>query len=290
VSDARGAYTAEQVAGLLGLTLAQIRSYVRAGVIEPGRGPRGEWCFSFQDLVFLRVVKGLATSRVPPRRVRHALRRLREQLPAGRPLSALRLAALGGEVVVREGDRVWSPTTGQYWLDFEPAPTGAATALPVGSAAAAASAPAPDDDAETPVSLTASADGWYAIGVELEDVDPAEARAAYERALAIDPDHADAHVNLGCLEHEAGRLAEAERHYRAALALRPDDATAAFDLGVVLEDLGRLEEARAAYERALAADPGSADAHYNLARLHDRLGDPAGAIRHLRAYRALRER
>ena len=284
MSDASGSYSAEQVAGLLGLTLAQIRSYVRAGVIEPARGPRGEWCFSFQDLVFLRVVKGLATSRVPPRRVRHALRRLREQLPAGRPLSGVRLAALGGDVVVRERDRVWSPATGQYWLDFEPAAAGPATALPGRSAAG------PAADPETPVSLTASADGWYAIGVELEDVDPGEARSAYERALAIDPGHADAHVNLGCLEHEAGRLAEAERHYRAALALRPDDATAAFDLGVVLEDLGRLDEARAAYERALAIEPGSADAHYNLARLHDRLGDPAGAIRHLRAYRALRER
>lgn len=282
MSDPRGAYNAEQVAGLLGLTLAQIRGYVRAGVIAPARGPRGEWCFSFQDLVFLRVVKGLATSRVPPRRVRQALRRLRDQLPEGRPLSGIRLAALGGDVVVREQDRVWSPATGQYWLDFEsepqPAP-GAALPLPPAKPAA-----------EAPVALTASADGWYAIGSELEDGDPEQARSAYERALALDPKHADTHVNLGCLEHEAGRLEEAERHYRAALAARPDDATAAFDLGVVLEDLGRLEEARAAYEHSLAAAPGSADAHYNLARLHDRLGDTAGAIRHLHAYRSLRER
>src|SRR5215813_269057 len=70
-------YGAEQVAGLLGLTLAQLRGYVRAGVIEPERGERGVLRFSFQDLVFLRVVKGLATSRVPPRRVTLALRRLR---------------------------------------------------------------------------------------------------------------------------------------------------------------------------------------------------------------------
>jgi tetratricopeptide (TPR) repeat protein len=284
VSDPRGAYSAEQVAGLLGLTLAQIRGYVRAGVIAPARGPRGEWCFSFQDLVFLRVVKGLATSRVPPRRVRQALRRLRDQLPEGRPLSGVRLGALGGDVVVRERDRVWSPATGQYWLDFEaaaPGEPGAALALP-GRAAALA-------EAEAPVALTASADGWYAIGSELEDADAEQARSAYQRALALDPDHADAHVNLGCLEHEAGRLELAERHYRAALAVRPDDATAAFDLGVVLEDLGRLDEALAAYEQSLAAAPGAADVHYNLARLHDRRGDTAAAIRHLRAYRSLSE-
>jgi len=287
VSDEPGAYSAEQVAGLLGLTLAQIRGYVRAGVIAPARGPRGEWCFSFQDLVFLRVVKGLATSRVPPRRVRQALRRLRQQLPEGRPLSGVRLAALGGDVVARERDRVWSPATGQYWLDFEAeAPAPGAAALPLsGRAGAPPAAPA-----EAPVALTASADGWYAIGSELEEGEPEQARSAYQRALALDPSHADAHVNLGCLEHEAGRLELAERHYRAALAARPGDATAAFDLGVVLEDLGRLGEARAAYEHSLAVEPGSADTHYNLARLHDRLGDTAGAIRHLRAWRSLRER
>lgn len=285
MSDPRGAYSAEQVAGLLGLTLAQIRGYVRAGVITPARGARGEWCFSFQDLVFLRVVKGLSSARVPPRRVRQALRRLREQLPEDRPLSALRLAALGGEVVVRERDRVWSPTTGQYWLDFDAAP-----AAEAGAAVPWPGRPSPASEPEQAVALTASAEGWYAIGAELEETDPEQARAAYERALELDPRHADAHVNLGCLEHEAGRFAEAERHYRAALAIRPDDATAAFNLGVVLEDLGRLDEARAAYERALASDAVAADAHYNLARLHDRLGDTAGAIRHLQAYRALRER
>jgi tetratricopeptide (TPR) repeat protein len=284
VSDPGGAYSAEQVAGLLGLTLAQIRGYVRAGVITPARGPRGEWCFSFQDLVFLRVVKGLATSRVPPRRMRQALRRLREQLPADRPLSGVRVAALGGDVVVRERDRVWSPATGQYWLDFE----GSAREPEDAAVPLAPRVPAAEGDA--PVALAASADGWYAIGVELEEADPAQAREAYQRALALDPGHADAHVNLGCLEHEAGRLALAERHYRAALAARPGDPTASFDLGVVLEDLGRLDEARAAYGQALAAEPDSADAHYNLARLCDRLGETVAAIRHLQAWRALRER
>jgi tetratricopeptide (TPR) repeat protein len=279
VSGVGGAYSGEQVAGLLGLTLAQIRGYVRDGVIEPERGPRGELRFSFQDLVFLRVVKGLAFARVPPRRVRQALRRLREQLPDGRPLSGVRLSAEGGEVVVREHDRVWSPASGQYWLDFAAERPGAAVPLP-GRARTA-------EEREAPVELTATAEGWYAIGCELEDGDPEQARTAYERALALEPNHADAHVNLGCLEHEAGRLAEAERHYRGALAARPRDATAAFDLGVVLEDLGRLEEARAAYQQSLACAPDCADAHYNLARLYDRVGDPAAAIRHLQAYRRI---
>ncbi len=279
MSQESGRYRAEQVAGLLGLTVAQIRSFVRAGVLEPARGPRGELCFSFQDLVFLRVVKGLATSRVPPRRVRQALLRLRSVLPADRPLSGVRLTAEGGDIVVRDDDRTWSPATGQYWFDFGAGNEGL---HPV-----ALRAEETRTESDSGVALTATADGWYALGAELEESDPEQARLAYRQALVLDPAHADSHVNLGCLEHEAGRPREAEQHYRAALAARPEDATAAFDLGVALEDLERFEEARHAYEQALANAPDCADAHYNLARLHDRLGDPKGAIRHLRAYRSL---
>src|SRR5262249_18803546 len=66
---------------------------------------------------------------------------------------------------------------------------------------------------------------WYEIGCELERGDRERARTAYERSLALAPAHADAHLNLGCLDHEAGRLADAERHYRAALAARAGDVT-----------------------------------------------------------------
>ena len=119
------------------------------------------------------------------------------------------------------------------------------------------------------------ADGWYRLGCELESFEPERARTAYERALALAPAHADAHLNLGCLEHEAGRLASAEAHYRAALAARADDATARFDLAVSLEDQGREGEARDAYLACLAADPAFTEAHYNLARLAERSGDRA---------------
>ena len=101
------------------------------------------------------------------------------------------------------------------------------------------------------------------------------------------PAHADAHLNLGCLEHEAGQLASAEAHYRAALAARSDDATARFDLAVALEDQERADEAREAYLACLAGDPACAEAHYNLARLAERSGDRATALRHLLAYRRL---
>lgn len=268
-------FSAEQAAGLLGLSPQQLRAYARAGVVAPERGPGGELCFSFQDLVFLRDVARLAKDRVSPRRVGRAIRGLRSRIEG--PLSGVRLVTEGTHVVVREHDAVWSPESGQYWLSFE-------TRERVASAAPTTVEPEPR------IALRANADGWYAFGCEIESAQPDEARAAYARALALDPSLAAAHVNWGCLEHEAGRLAEAEAHYRAALALADDEATARFDLAVVLEDLGRTSEARAAYDAVLAADPDCADAHFNLARLCDRQGEPEAALRHLAAYRRLTQR
>ena len=58
-------------------------------------------------------------------------------------------------------------------------------------------------------------------------------------------------------------------------------------LAVVLEDRDRVDEARDAYLACLACDPACAEAHYNLARLCERAGDLAAALRHLVAYRRL---
>ena len=43
----------------------------------------------------------------------------------------------------------------------------------------------------------------------------------------------------------------------------------------------------AAYRAAIAVDARFADAHFNLARLYERTGRRAAAIRHFRAYRDL---
>src|SRR5881397_355195 len=96
-------YTAQDVARLLGLSLSQVRAFARDGFLAPDRGPRGEYLFSFQDLVILRTAKGLVAQRVPERRIRSALKRLRAELPRGRSLAELRIAAEGDRIVVSDG-------------------------------------------------------------------------------------------------------------------------------------------------------------------------------------------
>jgi tetratricopeptide (TPR) repeat protein len=118
----------------------------------------------------------------------------------------------------------------------------------------------------------------------LEDTDGKEAQAAYEAALASDPRHLEARLNLGRLLHLEGRLDDAETIYRGSDL---KEALLAYNLGVLLEDLGRESDAVASYREALGLDPQLADAHYNLALLYERAGRPKDALRHLLAYRRL---
>ena len=113
------------------------------------------------------------------------------------------------------------------------------------------------------------------------------ATEAYERAIALNPGHVHAHLNLGRLLHEAGEIESAEVHYRQALSANPESALAAFNLGVALEDLEKVGEAIEAYERALRFEPDTASAHYNLSRLYEKRGLRKEALRHLADYKRL---
>lgn len=272
---------------MLGLSETQIRAYAAKGVLKPERGARGELRFGFEDLVILRTAGELA-EHVPERRVRRVLRRLRERLPDV-ALTGVRLGTDGEQVVVREGESVWNAESGQKLFDFEVA---AAVAKSRGLDVSERETPISEAlrYRETSIPRDPTADDWFELALDLEMTSIEEARAAYERALAIDRNHVDAHVNLGRLLHEAGAPLAAEKHYRAALKLEPDHAVAVFNLGVALEDLGRLSEALKLYEKALALDPDNGDAHYNLAGIYERRGDKAAAVRHLKAVKQLQGR
>src|SRR2546421_10274994 len=111
-------YGAREVAKMLGLSVSQVRAYVREGFLQPARGPRGELRFSFQDLVLLRTAQGLVSARIAPRRGGGALRKLKEQLPEGRPLRGVHIRAEGDRIVVGDGRAPWSAQARQVLFDF----------------------------------------------------------------------------------------------------------------------------------------------------------------------------
>jgi len=168
-------YTVADVAQLLKLAPAQVRAFARDGFLSPGRGPRGDFRFSFQDLVVLRAAKDLSAARIPARRIRRTLKRLRQELPRGRSLAELRIVAEGDRIVVSDGDSAWNPESGQLSIDFAVADL-ASRAAPIARRTAQAARRAEGDF---------DAAGWYELGLELEAVAPVEARDAYRRALDL---------------------------------------------------------------------------------------------------------
>lgn len=270
-------YSAKDVAKLLDLSVGQVRSYARAGFLHPQRGLRGEYRFTFQDLVLLRTAKGLMAARIPPRKVRRALRRLKQQLPTGRPLSGVQIAAQGDRIVVRHGGTMWNPESGQAHFDFEVSELAEMVAPRAREAV---------EEAKTNEN-DLNADDWYTLGSDLEAAAPDHAREAYRRALELDPMNVDARVNLGRLLHETGQYRAAESHYRMALKDQPDNSLALFNLGVCLEDRGLRRRAMHSYLKAIEADQTCADAYFNLARLYEQAGDSKSALRYLKTYREL---
>ncbi len=271
---------------MIGVSAGRLRAYLRAGVLSPEKGTRGELRFSFQDLLLLRKAEGLVSQRISPHRVRSALKKLRARFTDAQPLTGVSLGTDGPQVVVHERGARWQAESGQVLLAFEPpslTETGDVPLVALPTRPAAGERPTGDV-------VPPTAEEIYELACDLDEADPERAESSYRQVIAQAPQHADAHINLGRILHERGDLPAAEDHYRRALSIRPHDPTASFNLGVVLEDGGHHADALEAYRRAIAADARNADAHYNAARLYDLMGDYAAALRHLRICRDLARR
>jgi Tfp pilus assembly protein PilF/peroxiredoxin len=132
-------------------------------------------------------------------------------------------------------------------------------------------------------SASPSASTLYRLGTLLaRSGDAARARAAYERALALQPDLAEASNDLGALLAQGADIDGAIARFRAALAAAPDYPDALNNLGYALLLTGHEAEARSLYEKALALQPDFPEALNNLGLLLGRAGDLDRAERYFR--------
>ena len=129
--------------------------------------------------------------------------------------------------------------------------------------------------------LNASATDLLARGVALAGMNKLpEAIAAHERAVEINPQLVQAHINLISLYARAGQIDKAEKHYREAVAKNPNLADSHFNYGIVLMMSERYAEAAAAFKESLARNPFNADAHYNYRAIIERDGKLDEAAAH----------
>jgi len=110
--------------------------------------------------------------------------------------------------------------------------------------------------------------GWSNLGrVQLEAGETEAAEASLRAALAAGPRNPVPRLNLAILETRRGRHAEAAELYRAAARLSPGLASAWRGLAGALLELDQRAEAEAAWERARGLDPDHPAAHTLRRRL-----------------------
>jgi len=251
---------------ILRLTARQLAAWEKAELVAVAES------YSFFDLLQIKKIRDLCAHKVRPAVIRRSLDAMQKQA-AGmeNPLVEASVFSAGHRIAFRHQGRLVEPIAGQFMFDFS------ARDNVVTSTTTPLVKPGP---------IPADVGGLFAQGIALEE-DPntqAQAIAAYERVLELDPEHAAAHINLGTLHYNRQDYTLSEKHYRAAIEIDPRYALAYFDLGNVLDETGRVAAAIQAYNTALQLAPTYGDAHYNLALAYEKVREPRKALKHWRAY------
>lgn len=285
-----------EVSRLSGMSVSAVRALARAQVVgqRAGRALR----FDFRDVRVLRMGAQLVRDGLSIPAMQQALQCLHEQAQQNQvPLSSLRCSREQSGIVATDGESQWVVADGQArpcTPTHSPASVQAAGVLLL----AAASVPATKSCQWAPDTLSEAlqhlpghgareeADQFFTSALAAEDGSPQEAYALYMRALACDPEHVEAIINVGRLCFADDDLARAASFFRLAVRIDGAHPIAHFNLAVALHDSGRLVEAAQGYRRALLFDRNFADAHFNLGTLLEKIGRRQEAQHHFAQYRA----
>ena len=257
-------YTRRDVLRILRINAQQLRGWERAGLIAPSE------TYSFQDLVQLRKLRDLRSTRLSAASIRASVAAMQKASGIANPLLEAGAERDGSRVAFRYLGTLVDPIKGQMLFDFEH-----------GSGVAR-------DDGKRFQQSAELEPATFLQAVQMEEAGRLdEAVATYEEILKKNPQHAPSAINLGTIHYHRNDFVRAETLYRSATVADPNYALAFFDLGNVLDELRRMPEAIEAYQAAIRLAPKYADAHYNLALAYERQGDRRKALGHWIAYARL---
>lgn len=259
-------FSTRAAARILAVSPSRIRYWVKHDFVRPST-PRGRRLrFAFSDLLVMRLAKEILPSRRHLNPVRRCLDRLGQFFSTQRPVTALKLAAEDGRIVVRDGAVRFEVDSGQILLNF--------------------------NDSEPPGVVEerfgpARAQARFDEALRIAERDPLKALALYSAVLGREPRNFDAHLKVASLLESQGDLTGALRHLLGAAAILPTDAEVHLKLGLLYRRRSEPEIAVRSMLRAIECDPSSIEAHRNLAELYEHLGRKRDALRHLSAARRL---
>ena len=261
----RKRFTVGQMAEALRLSRSMLDRWIKADLIQPVESSAGVALFEYRQVAAVRTLADLVQSGVSLAKVRRAVTRLAEWLPAAdQPLSQLSIDEDIRRLVVRTADGRLAEPSGQFLLEFDS-----------------------DDSAATlAFCATEGESDAFRRAVECEEDRPQEAAAIYRELIARRGPHAALAFNLANALYSADDAEGALAEYEQATVLDPHHAGAWNNLANVLAELDSPNDAVGAYRRALSIDPRLADARFNLAQTLVETGRSDEAVLHWRAYLA----
>lgn len=247
-------FTRREVGRILGVETSRLRYWERLRLVRP-RARWGERFYGFGDLVALRTLQRLIAGHIPAKRVRTAVTSIEQQF--GSPelsLNDVTLVDRGGRLaVVPPGATApFDPLTRQWLLGFE---------------VTATSGELRSMSPYTPEDLF-----QRALECEGDPESLPEAVANYRRVIDAAPNWVEAHINLGVALYQMGCVADAKAAFEAAVRLDPENGISRYNLGCVLEEQGQIEQAVHHLRRAASLMPSHPDVHFNLALAYDKQG------------------
>ena len=260
-------YTAEQVSRIVEVPLAEVRAWVRKGLLQPARLTNRLAWFEFKDILTARNLSRLTASGVPASQIHRSLSQIARWLPDGERILG-RLESYATGLRLRLPDGSWVEPSGQRLMDFQP-----------GSRSAEGGGPQLVS-AFPSVHAASPGGSLFSQAVDAEEQGDLESAAAlYSRAVESAPEP-EAFFNLGNVLYDLGREASAAERYLQAIEADHNFAEAWNNLGNSLAALGKLEDAVHAYEMALSLEPDYPEPHCNLVTALDRLGRFEQALAH----------
>ena len=124
------------------------------------------------------------------------------------------------------------------------------------------------------------AEAYNNLGVTFEAQGKSkEALSLFDQALSINANYAEAHLNKGNSLQKEGKLKESLISFNRALSIKPNYAEALNNMGAVLQSQGKLEDSILAYNKALRIKPNYWEAYFNIGRVRNEQGYLSKAIK-----------
>lgn len=109
---------------------------------------------------------------------------------------------------------------------------------------------------------------YRALVTHRQDKPPAAVVAAYNKVLALRPDFAEVHNNLGLVLYSIRDFSRAVSEFKEAIRLQPAFKEARLNLATALRAGGAKEEAEKVYQGLIEEYPNFGEPYYNLALMY----------------------